>query len=126
VVCAVLSACSGEPITQTAFVRSASDAASLLAASSETIRSVHEEPARLTIEYAKASIFNYNELLAPVPQDLPTLDGAPAPPVIDELVAMLNTSLADLASPCLVGDCDWESQVADMDAAKDALLQATQ
>jgi hypothetical protein len=107
-------------------VRSASDAASLLAASSETIRSVHDDPARLTIEYAEAALFNYNELLVPIPGELPTLDGAPPPPTIDELVAFVNASLADLANPCLVGDCDWESQVEDMDAAKDALLQATE
>jgi hypothetical protein len=125
-VCAALSACSGEPITETPFVRTASDAASLLSASSETIRNVHEDPARLTIEYAQASIFNYNELLAPVPAELPTLQGAPPSPGVDELVSLINTSLADLADPCLTDGCDWEAQVAQLDDAKDALLRATQ
>jgi hypothetical protein len=124
-VAAFAGACSG-PVTDTPFDRAASDAASLSSAGAETLRAVHAEPARVTVEYSQGATFNYHELLAPIPGELPTLEGAPDEATTSNLVALLQAAVADLGNPCLLPDCDWQSQVNDLDAAKQALLKATE
>lgn len=124
-IAALACACSG-PLTDTPFDRAASDAASLTSAGAETIHAVHREPARLTVEYGQGATFNYHELLAPIPDELPTLEGAPDAATTASLVALLQTAVADLSNPCLLPDCDWQTQVSQLEAAKQALLDATQ
>ena len=116
-------ACSG-PVTDTPFDRAAGAAASLTSAGAETLRAVHAEPARLTVEYGQGATFNFHELLASIPDELPHLDGAPDEATMSNLVALLNAAVADLGNPCLLPDCDWQTQVSDLDAAKQALLDA--
>lgn len=125
VVVAVACACSGA-ITDTPFHRAAGDATSLVSAGAETLRAVHAEPARFTVEYGQGATFNYHELLTSIPDELPKLEGAPDEATTANLVALLQTAVADLGNPCLLPDCDWQSQVNDLDAAKQALVDATE
>lgn len=61
-----------------------------------------------------------------MPDGLAQLEGAPDPARVARLVALLQLAVADLANPCLLEDCDWESQVARIDDAKRALLEASE
>jgi hypothetical protein len=123
---AVAAGCSTESITETPFVRTATEAASLLSAASYTLQYLHEEPARLTVEYSSASLFNYAELVDPIPDELPTLEGAPDATSVQALVDLVSAALADLHAPCLVGECGWQAQVNRIEAAKSALLEAAE
>ncbi len=124
-IAALACACSG-PVTNTPFDRAASDAASLTSAGAETIRAVHAEPARLTVEYGQGATFNYHELLASIPDELAQLEGAPDAATTANLVGLLQTAVADLSNPCLQPNCDWQTQVSHLDAARQALVDATE
>jgi hypothetical protein len=120
-------ACSTDSITETPFVRTATETASLLSAGAYTLRYVHQQPApRFTVEYGAGAMFNYAELVAPIPDELPTLEGAPDAAAVEELVGLVSAALADMQQPCLIGDCGWESQVDRIEAAKQALLEAAE
>ena len=121
-----LAACSSQPITQDAFTRSATEGASLVSAASQTLSRVHGQIPTLTVDYGRGAFINYHELVLPIAESLPTLDGAPDQATVDQLVDLLNQSVAALAAPCLLPDCDWESQVQTFDETKDALLAATE
>ena len=123
---AIAASCSSGPITQTAFVRTATEGASLLSAASQTLQRVHGEPPTLTVEYGRGSFINYHELVLPIPELLPGADGAPDQAAVDQLVSELNASLEALAAPCLVGECDWQGQVQTFDETKDDLLAAAE
>jgi hypothetical protein len=123
---AMVSGCSGQPITETPFVRTATEAASLLSAASYTLQYLHQEPARLTVEYSAGSLFNYAELVDPIPDELPTLEGAPDTASVQTLVGLVSAALADMHEPCLVGECGWQGQVDRLEAAKSALLEAAE
>jgi hypothetical protein len=126
VLCIAIAACSDEPITETPFARTAFDAASTLSAASETLRQMHDLPPRLTVEYGKGAMINFAEQVAGVPEELPRLQGAPDPTTVDALVRQVEAAADDLEGPCLLDDCDWQSQVTRIDAAKQALLDAAQ
>ncbi len=123
---ALAASCSSEPITQTPFVRTATEGASLLSAASETLTRVHGVPPTLTVEYGQGAFINYHELVLPIPELLPGADGAPDQATVDQLVSELNASLEALAAPCLVGECDWQGQVQTFDETKDDLLAAAE
>ena len=123
---ALLASCSSEPITEDAFTRSATEGASLVSAASVTLSGVHGTEPILTVDYGRGAFINYHELLVPIAESLPTLDGAPDQATVDQLVELLNQSIDALAAPCLLPDCDWESQVATFDETKDALLAAAE
>ena len=115
---------STEQITETPFEQAAGDAASIMAAAGETLRFVHAEPARMTVEYGAGSMVNYDDQVASVPDELPTLQGAPDQSTVQHLVDLLAPAIDDIENPCLTPDCDWQSQADDVDAARDALLEA--
>jgi hypothetical protein len=123
---AFAAACAGAPITETPFVRTATETASLLSAGSYTLKYVHEEPARFTVEYGAGAMFNYAELVAPIPAELPKLEGAPDSASVQNLVGLVSAALADMQQPCLVGECGWQAQVDRIEAAKSALLEAAE
>jgi hypothetical protein len=123
---AALVACGGQSITETAFQRAAGDGASLTSAGAETLRALHDDPPRLTVEYGQSATFNYLEQLEPIRQSLPTLGGAPDAATLATLTATLDVAIADLRAPCLSGACDWQAQVTHLDAAKQALLGASE
>ena len=79
--------CAGGSITQTA---------------ARTLQFVHEDPARLTVEYGQASMINYLEQVESTPGELTDLDGAPDPQTLTSLVAVLQPAVQDLRSACLL------------------------
>jgi hypothetical protein len=122
----LVAGCSSQPITETAFVRTATEGASLVSAAAETLRGVHAQPPSLTVEYGTGAFLNYHELVVPIPDSLPSAQGAPDPQTIDQLVGLVNESLEALAAPCLLPDCDWQSQLQTFEETKDALLAAAE
>lgn len=128
----------GCSITQTPFQRTVSDAASILGASSQTLRFAHGQPAlpvpgqsddphvaaRLTYEYARGAFINYSDLLRDVSNELPTLEGAPDARTTQALVDALQSAADVVESPCLAGDCDWQGQIATIEGARQALMDA--
>ena len=124
---AALAACgSTSSITQTAFQRQASDGASIFSAAGETLRFVHAEPAKMTVEYGAGSMINYDDQAASLPDELPTAEGAPDEATVDHLVSLVEPAIQAIENPCLLPDCDWQSQAAALDQARDALLEASQ
>jgi hypothetical protein len=117
---------STKDITQTAFQRSVSDAASIVAAAGETLRFVHDDPAKYTVEYGAGSMINFDDQISSVPDELPKLDGAPDSATVDQLTGLLQPAIDAIENPCLLSDCDWQSQVASLDTARDALLKASE
>lgn len=123
--CLALAGCgSTQSITQTAFERQASDGASVFSAASETLRFVHLEPAKFTVEYGAGSMINYDDQVSSLPDDLPSAAGAPDEATVNQLVQVVTPAVDAIEKPCLLPDCDWRSQVAALDAAKEALLDA--
>jgi hypothetical protein len=123
----LLAACgSTEPITQTAFERTASDGASIFAAAGVTLRFVHADPARFTVEYGKGSMVNYEDQVSSLPEELPSADGAPDQSTVDQLVQVVQPAIAAIEEPCLEADCDYTSQIQALDAARDALLASVE
>jgi hypothetical protein len=125
-VAVALSGCSSEPITQTPFQRVAADAASTLSAAAYTIQFIHDQPARLTVEYGQASMINYLELVAAVPEELTTLPGAPDGAAVNNLTTLVQAAIGDLENACLLPDCDWQVQIRRMTDASQALAQAAE
>lgn len=117
-------ACSGQSLTQTPFEQAASDAASIFSAAAQTLRFIHEEPVRLTVEYGTGAMIIYYEQVSGTPDELPKLEGAPDSATVDQIVATVERAAADLQEPCLVPDCDWASQLERIDQARDSLLAA--
>jgi len=113
-------------ITETAFQRQASDGASIFSAAGETLRFVHAEPARMTVEYGAGSMINYGDQASSLPDELPTAQGAPDDATVDHLVSLAEPAIAAIENPCLLPDCDWQSQIDALDRARDALLEASQ
>lgn len=113
-------------ITQTPYQRAVSDGASIMSAAGETLRSVHGDPARMTVEYAAGSMINYDDQVSSVPDELPTLDGAPDAGSVEQLTAVLRPAIDAIENPCLVADCQWQPQASALDSARDALLKASQ
>jgi hypothetical protein len=123
--CVALAGCgTTQAITQTAFERQAGDGASVFSAAAETLRFVHVDPAKFTVEYGAGSMINYDDQVSSLPDDLASADGAPDQATTAHLVEVVMPAVNAVANPCLLPDCDWQSQVAALDAAKDALLAA--
>jgi hypothetical protein len=113
-------------ITQTAFQRQASDGASIFSAAGETLRFVHAQPAKMTVEYGTGSMINYEDQASSLPDELPTAEGAPDGATVDHLVSLVEPAVEVIENPCLLPDCDWQSQTIVLDQARDALLEASQ
>lgn len=123
--CALLADCgSGQAITQTGFEREASDGASIMSAAAETLRFVHATPAGMTVEYGAGSMINYLDQVVSLPDDLRGADGAPDEATLDRLNVVVQPAIAVIENPCLLSGCDYSTQVAVLDAARDALLIA--
>ena len=113
---------STETITQTAFERQAADGASVFSAAATTLRFVHADPADFTVEYGAGSMINYDDQVASLPDDLPTAAGAPDQATVARLVDAITPAVDAIANPCLLPDCDWQSQVEALESGKEALL----
>src|SRR4051794_17059843 len=125
--CVALAGCgSTETITQTAFERQASDGASVFSAAATTLRFVHTDPAKMTVEYGAGSMINYDDQASSLPDELPTAQGAPDAATTAQLVSVVQPAIDAIENPCLLPDCDWQSQAKALDDARDALLEASQ
>lgn len=123
--CLTLVGCgSTQGITQTAFERQASDGASIFSAAGETLRFVHAEPAKFTVEYGAGSMINFDDQVSSLPDELPSAQGAPDSAVTDKLLEVVKPAIDAIENPCLLPDCDFDAQTSALDAARDALLAA--
>jgi hypothetical protein len=127
VLLAALPGCgSTQGITQTAFERQASDGASIMSAASTTLQFVHGQPPSMTVEYGAGSMVNYADQVSSLSEELPQAEGAPDQQTLQPVLDSLDPAVAAIENPCLVADCDWQSQIAALDAARDALLAASE
>jgi hypothetical protein len=108
--------------TRTPFSRTAGDTGSTLSAAAETMRLAHEGV--LTREYAQGSFVNFADQLAGVAEELPSLDGAPDAARVDRLIGLLSPATTIVSAPCLEGPCDWRGQLAALEEARDAFVEA--
>lgn len=122
VLAAVVSA-DGCSATRTPFSRAAADAGSTLSAAAETLKAVHSGD--VTREYAQGSFVNFADQLAGVADELPQLEGAPDKGTVDGLVALLMPAVDTVGMPCLEGPCDPGTQLAALEAARDAFVAAS-
>ena len=122
-----VAACGGtQAITQTEFERQASDGASIFSAAAVTLSFVHAEPADMTVEYGQGSMVNYDDQVSTLPDDLRAAQGAPDQATVDELANLSQAAIDAIQNPCLTPDCDWQSQVVALEAARDALLESVE
>lgn len=120
--CLVLSLLAGCAFTQSAFTRTVSNTGSAFAAASYTLAQLHH--GRITAAYAQSSFVNYQSELQGVDQQLPSQQGAPDTQNIRRLLAIYEPAMRAVNAPCLDAACDWGSQVAQLDRASRAFLEA--
>lgn len=117
---------SSQSITQTAFERQASNGASVFSAAATTLHFVHEQPAKMTVEYGAGSMINYGDQVSSLADELPKAEGAPDQATADTLVGLVNPAVDAIENPCLLPDCDWQAQIAALETARDALLNVVE
>ncbi len=120
--CLALSLLTGCAFTQSAFTRMASDVGSAFAAASYTLAQLHHR--HLTAAYARSSFVNFQSELQGIDQQLPSQQGAPSPQAIQRLLAVYHLAMRAVNMPCLDATCDWGSQIAQLDRASHAFLEA--
>lgn len=120
--CLALSLLAGCAFTQSAFTRTANNTASAFAAASYTLAQLHT--GRLTAAYARSSFVNFQSELQGIDQQLPSQQGAPDPRTIERLLALYQPAMRAVNAPCLDATCDWGSQIAQLDRASRAFLEA--
>ena len=120
--CLALSLLAGCAYTQSEFARTASNVGSAFAAASYTLALLHHD--HLTAAYARSSFVNFQSELQGVDQQLPSQQGAPASQTIQRLLALYQPAMQAVNAPCLDPTCDWGSQIAQLDRASRAFLEA--
>lgn len=115
-----LSGCSA---TQSAFDKTAGNAASGLAAAATTLAYLHQ--GKLTVAYARSSFVNFANNLRGVGSQLAALQGAPPAATVRRLGALYRQAERAVRRPCLEGSCNWRTQVMVLNRASAALLRAT-
>ena len=108
--------------TQSPFAKTTGDAGAAFAAASTTLSYAHE--GKITYAYAAASFVNYRSELDGLDQQLPSQQGAPDARIVQHLVALYKPAIQAVDSPCLAASCNWRAQVAVMNRASQAFLQA--
>ena len=112
----------GCQFTQSPFIVTASNAGAELAAASTTLSYVHS--GKITIQYAQASFVNYRGQLNGLDQQLPSQQGAPGKATVEHLLALYKAAMQAVNHPCLDTSCHWQAQVAALNRASQAFLQA--
>ena len=108
--------------TQSPFAKTTGDAGAAFATASTTLSYAHE--GKITYAYAASSFVNYSSELDGLDQQLPSQQGAPDVHIVGHLVALYKPAIQAVDSPCLAESCDWRTQVAAMNRASQAFLQA--
>ena len=104
------------------FARQAGDAGEEFAAAAITLRDLHE--GRLTRAYAQSSFVNFEKAVGDVPEQLPKASGHPDPGALQHLLDLYRPASRAVAEPCLDAGCDWQGQVAALEAASKAFIEA--
>ena len=112
----------GCQFTQSPFALAVSNAGSEFAAASTTLSYVHS--GKITMQYAQASFLNYRSQLTGLDQQLSSQQGAPEKASVDHLLALYKTAMQAVNNPCLDASCPWQAQVAVLNRASQAFLQA--
>jgi hypothetical protein len=108
--------------TQSAFTKTTGDAGAAFAAASTTLSYAHE--GKITYAYASSSLVNYQSELDGLDQQLPAQQGAPDAHTVEHLIALYMPAIRAVDSPCLSESCDWRTQIAALNSASQAFLQA--
>lgn len=93
-----------------------------MAAALITLTYAHE--GKITYAYAASSFVNYRSELDGLDQQLPSQSGAPDARTVQHLIDLYKPAIQAVDSPCLNESCDWRTQVAVMNRASEAFLQA--
>lgn len=112
----------GCQLTQPAFARTAGNAGSAFAAAETTLSYAHE--GKITYAYASSSFVNYQSELDGLDQSLPSLQGAPGKQVVRHLLDLYKPAIQAVDAPCLNESCNWRAQVAALNRASKAFLEA--
>jgi hypothetical protein len=115
---------SGCQMTQSGFARTANNAGSAFAAASITLSYAHE--GMITKAYAQSSFMNYQSELSGLDQQVPSQQGTPDKQQIEHLLDLYKPAMQVVNSPCLASTCHWQAQVAALDRASKAFLEAGQ
>ena len=109
-------------LTQSAFAKTVGDAGSAFAAASTTLTYAHE--GKITMAYAASSFVNFQSELNGLDQALPSQQGAPDAHTVQHLLDLSRPAIQAVNNPCLSESCDWHAQVAALDRASKAFLEA--
>lgn len=123
IVMLLLFALSGCSATQSAFDKTAGNAASELAAAATTLEYLHQ--GKLTVAYARSSFVNFANNVRGVGSQLAGLQGAPPPATVRRLAALYRQAELAVRRPCLEGSCNWRVQVTALNHASAALIKAS-
>jgi hypothetical protein len=115
-------AMSGCQFAQSSFANTASNAGSAFAAAETTLTFLHQ--GRLSRRYAASSFVNFKAELAGLDQQLPTLNGAPGKATLHHLLALYKPAMQAVNAPCLDMSCNWQAQIAALNRASKAFLEA--
>ena len=113
---------SGCQLTQPAFTRAAGNAGSAFAAAETTLSYAHE--GKITYAYASSSFVNYQSELDGLDQSLPSLQGVPDKHTVRHLLDLYRPAIEAVDAPCLNESCNWRVQVAALNRAGKAFLEA--
>ena len=108
--------------TQSAFSKTTSNAGAAFAAASTTLTYAHE--GKITYAYAASSFVNYRSELDGLDQQLSSQQGALDVRTVQHLIDLYKPAIHAVDSPCLNESCDWRTQIAVMNRASEAFLQA--
>lgn len=112
----------GCQFTQSPFALAVGNAGAEFAAASTTLSYAHS--GKITIQYAQSSFVNYRSQLDGLDQQLASQQGAPGKSTIDALLALYHAAIPAVDHPCLDAHCNWQAQVAALNRASRAFLQA--
>lgn len=115
--------CSGCQFVQSAFANTTDNAGAAFAAASTTLTYAHS--GKITGAYAASSFINFQSELDGLDQKLPSTPGAPSGRVVQRLLGFYKTAIRAVDAPCLNASCDWRGQVAALDRASKAFLEAS-
>jgi hypothetical protein len=108
--------------TQSAFAKTTGNAGAAFAAASTTLSYAHQ--GKITYAYAASSFVNYQRELNGLDQQLAYQQGAPDMRMVQHLIDLYKPAIRAVDSPCLNELCDWRTQIAVLNRASQAFLQA--
>jgi hypothetical protein len=118
-----LAGCGPSSFSQTPFQRQAGDAASSYSAAATTLQYLHD--GKLDSRFATSSLIVYRQATQGIQKTLPDLGGAPDDASLQPVLVQIEAAEEVMDQPCLSDDCDWQTQIKTLNAAKDSLLEVS-